>query len=295
MVPMDTGDTRDTRNTDTIDRRRQLALAKLAAFQHLEAEFLRSFRFMEVLQGQQRLPECTVADAVHFLHALWICECKDKLLSIPQSMGRYEGRRCLELMRSWQTGDTGAVVGFLQRKLNNLSTAELTTQIYEARVSGNDALADRLEHGRGVMVNRGFHLMQLLDAIFAFPEQLLGEQVRLACAELGHAPVQIEPQIAEMDSPLYAYAPHPLLARHNMLLMNELGISVTSSFADQPGNRTSRVGAATLPQPSYAELTVLGEMTLISTLRNNPGYSESLALPALADTEVPGESEETAP
>ena len=270
MAQMDT-----TNTTDTNEGRRQLALAKLAAFQRIEAEFLRSFRFMEILQGQQRLPVCTVTDSVRFLHALWICECKDKLLSIPQTMGRYEGRRCLELMRSWQEGDTGAVVGFLQRKLNNLSTAELTTLIQEARVSGNDALADRLEHGRGVMVNRGFHLMQILDALFALPHQLLREHVRFACAELGHAPAQIEPQIAEMDSPLYAYAPHPLLARHNMLLMNELGISVTSSFADQPGNRTPRVEAAISPQPSYAELTVPGEMTLISALRNNPGSTEA--------------------
>jgi len=281
---------------DTTDRRRQLALAKLAAFQRIEAEFLRSFRFMEILQGQQRLPVCTVADSVRFLHALWICECKDKLLSIPQSMGRYEGRRCLELMRSWQEGDTGAVVGLLQRKLNNLSTAELTTQIHEARAAGNEVLADRLDHGRGVMVNRGFHLMQILDAIFTFPEPLLRDQVGLACREFGHAPAQIATQLAEMDSLLYTYAPHPLLARHNMLLMNELGISVTSSFADQPGNRTSRVGAAISPQPPYAELTVLGEMTLISPLRNNPGYSESLSLPAVAHTtEVSGESGETAP
>src|SRR5262249_45987861 len=131
---------------------------------------------------------------------------------------------------------------------------------------------------------------------FAFPEPLLREQVRLACAEFGHAPEQIESQLAEMDSLLYAYAPHPLLARHNMLLMNELGISVTSSFADQPGNRTPRVGAAISPQPPYAELTVLGEMTLISALRNNPGYSESLSPPAAAYTaEDSVEGEETAP
>jgi hypothetical protein len=282
--------------TDTNDGRRQLALAKLVAFQGIEAEFLRSFRFMEILQGQQRLPVCTVADSVRFLHALWICECKDKLLSILRSMGRYEGRRCLELMQSWQEGDISSVVGFLQGKLNNLSTAELSTQIHEARVTGNDTLADRLVHGRRVMVNRGFHLMQILDALFAFPEHLLREQVELACAEFGHAPAQIESQLAEMDSPLYAYAPHPLLARHNMLLMNELGISVTRSVADRPGNRTPRVEAAISPQPSYAELTVPREMTLISALRNNPGYGESLSLPALANTaEVPGESGEAAP
>jgi hypothetical protein len=78
--------------------------------------------------------------------------------------------------------------------------------------------------------------------------------------------------------------------------MIELGISVTSSLADRPGNRTPRVEAAILPQPSYAELTVLGEMTLISTLRNNPGLSESQSLPAAAHTaEILGESEESAP
>ena len=206
-----------------------------------------------------------MADSVRFLHALWICECKDKLLSISQTMGRYEGRRCLELMRSWQVGDTAAAVDFLQRKLNNLSTAELTNQIHEARVSGNEALANRLGHGRGVMVNRGFHLMQILDAIFALPEHLLLEHVGLACVQFGHAPAQIEPQLAEMDSLLYAYAPHPMLARHNMLLMNELGISVTSSFADQPGNRTPSGRGGDIAPPSYAELTVSGEMSAFVT------------------------------
>jgi len=263
---MDTGDTGEVRQ--------RLTEAKLAAFSSIEAEFLACFRFVETIQGQQRLPACPVALSVRFLHALWVCECKDNLLSVPQTMGRYEGRRSLELLRGWQVGDTESIVAFLQRKLDNLSSADLTGEIREARIAGNVPLAERLAHGRRVMLNRGFHLMQALDAIFALDDDLLTKEVRAACAEFGHRPDQIKQQLEEMETDLYSYTPHPLLARRNMLVMNELGISVTNLPADQPGHRTERVEAPTLPQPPYAELTVVGEMTLIFTAWNNPRQLE---------------------
>ncbi|MGO8946224.1 MAG: hypothetical protein ACLQUY_00890 [Ktedonobacterales bacterium] len=261
---IDSANTADTSESLAANvSRRRLAQDKLAAFQSLEVEFVACFRYMGVVQGQQRLPEFPVAQSVRFLHALWICECKDNLLSVPLTQGRYEGRRCLELLRIWQEGDTASVVAFLQRKLDNLSCADLTAQIREARVRGDPAWAERLEHGRNVMLNRGFHLLQALDAIFAPSDYLLNHEVRRACRQLGHTPRRIERQLAEMETRLYSYAPHPLLARRNMLVMNELGISVTNALVDLPGNRTDRVQAPTLPNPPYAEQTVVGEMTLI--------------------------------
>ena len=266
---------------DAIDSREslsRLAEAKLAAFQHVEAEFLASFRFMAVFQGQQRLPACTVADTVRYFHALWISECKDRLLSIPQTMGRYEGTRSLELLRGWQEGDTTSAVAFLQFKLNHFSAAELTRQITEARAAGNSTWADRLTHGRSVMLNRSLHLLQALDAIFALSEQKLLEEVRAACARFDHTPEQIEGQLQEMKSRLYAYVPHSSLARRNMIMMNELGIQVSSTFADRPGNRTTRVQVPKSPQPPYAEQAVPGEMTLISPYRST-GLIELVSYP----------------
>src|SRR5215469_7847606 len=153
----DVGDRMDPR--ENLSR---LAEAKLAAFEQIEPEFLASFRFMQAFQGQQRLPSCTVADTVRYFHALWISDCKDRLLSIPQTMGRYEGARCLELLRGWQGGDTASAVDFLQVKLNHFSAAELTRQIRNAEAAGKGAWADRLMHGRSEILNRGFHLLQAL-------------------------------------------------------------------------------------------------------------------------------------
>jgi hypothetical protein len=236
---------------------------KLAAFQNLEAEFINSFKFLQSIQGQERLTACSVAQTVRLLHALWICECKDSLLSVPFSRGRYEGRLCLELLRGWQEGDTASVVGFLQRKLDHSPYADLTARISEARAKGDHVLAERLTHGRQVLSNRGFHLMLALDAIFALSDHQLTREVVDACTQLGHTPGRISEQLAEMSSPLYAYIPNPLLARRNMLVMNELGISVTSASADLPGHRTPRVEPPKLPQPPYAEQTVWGEIAVV--------------------------------
>src|SRR5438105_12133661 len=95
----------------------ELVNQKLQAFEQLQAEFEASFRFVQQVHGQQRFTSFPIADSVRYLHALWVCECKDRLLSIYKNITRYEGRYCLELLRFWQEGDAAGVVAFLQRKL----------------------------------------------------------------------------------------------------------------------------------------------------------------------------------
>src|SRR5947209_10538908 len=107
---------------------------KLQAFEQLQAEFEASFRFVQQVHGQQRFASFPVADSVRYLHALWVCECKDRLLGIFKNIQRYEGHYCLELLRKWQQEqDTASVVAFLDRKLDMLPFADLTRQLHEAR------------------------------------------------------------------------------------------------------------------------------------------------------------------
>ena len=63
------------------------------------------------------------------------------------------------------------------------------------------------------------NLMHALDAIFALPEDQLVKEVHVACERYGHQPSQIERQLTEMESPLYAYVPHQVLANRNMVVM----------------------------------------------------------------------------
>jgi len=199
----------------------RLARQKLAAFERLQPEFEASFRFVQDVHGQRRFSAFPVIETIHYLHALWVCECKDRLLSIYRNIVRYEGHYCLDLLRRWQAGETPEVVAFLQRKLDGLPFAELTRQIREATTAGHagDGLLHRLVHGRLVLLNRGMNLMQALNAIFALSEDDLIRQVREACTHYGHHPGQIEQQLAEMGGPLYSYTPHQLLAQRNMLVM----------------------------------------------------------------------------
>ncbi|WP_069801316.1 hypothetical protein [Thermogemmatispora onikobensis] len=201
---------------------------KLNAFARLRPEFEAAFLFVQQVQGQERFATFPVEMTVRYFHALWICECKDRLLSVPKTITRYEGERCLQLLRGWQEGETAEVVAFLQRRLDAMPFADLTRQIQDARRSvqqGLDLLLLRLRHGRAVLLNRVMNLLQALDAIFSPDEEALREQVRAACRRYGHEPEQIEAQLAELQSPLYAYLPHRLLARENMLVMNRLGAS----------------------------------------------------------------------
>ncbi len=104
----------------------ELIKQKLAAFERLHGEFEASFRFVQDVHGQQRFTLFPVANSVRYLHALWVCECKDRLLSIYKNIKRYEGSYCLELLRRWQEGDTAGVVDFLNRKLDMLPFADIT-------------------------------------------------------------------------------------------------------------------------------------------------------------------------
>ena len=63
----------------------RLVTQKLAAFDRLQTEFEECFHYIQDVHGQQRFPTFSVSDAVHYLHALWICECKDRILSVSKS------------------------------------------------------------------------------------------------------------------------------------------------------------------------------------------------------------------
>ncbi len=63
----------------------KVAEQKLAAFERLQPECEASFRFMHEVHRQRRFATLPVAEMVHYLHALWICECKDRILSVSKS------------------------------------------------------------------------------------------------------------------------------------------------------------------------------------------------------------------
>lgn len=252
--------------------RTPLIEAKLEAFQRIEDEFRRCFEFVQQVQGERRFESVSVADAVRYLHALWVCDIKDHLLSVPKTIRRYEGRLCLALLHAWQAGDTAPVVDFLQRKLDMLPLVDVTIQIQRAAADGNERLLRRLMHGRANMLNREHNLCTALDAIFRpLPRELTGE-VAGACREYGHTPEEIAEQIAQIQSPVYAFLPHPDLARRNMIVMNSLGVALTDNPASRPGDRTARVAVPTIPAAPYAQVTIPGEMTLASMGWNNPRH-----------------------
>lgn len=258
---------------------------KLAAFEHIQPEFEECFRFVQDVQGQDRFPAFPVAETVHFMHALWLCECKDRLLSVYRNIERYEGHYCLELMRRWQQGDTADVVAFIQRKMDMPPLAALTRQYEMAQQSGGDlGLAGRLAHGRLVQVHRSMNFLQALNAIFALQQDELVQQVRAACAHYGHQPAQIEQQLAKFDAPIYSYAPHQALAQLNMTVMNALGVQVLNYPSDQPGQRSWRVLApkalpvphakhvfsADFPPGPHAQHVIFGYLERITPWYNNP-------------------------
>ncbi len=244
---------------------------KLTAFEQIQPEFEACFRFVQDVQGQKRFPSFPVRETVHFLHALWLCECKDRLLSVYRNIERYEGRHCLELMRSWQNGDSSDVVAFLQRKLDMPPLAQLTQQYELAQRSGGDfGLARRLAHGRVVQIVRSMNFLHALDAIFAPSPDELQQQVQAACAEFGHRPEQIEQQLAEMERPIYDFVPHQALAQRNMTVMNALGVQIMSYPSDQPGQRSWRVLEPTVPPGPYAQHVIVGYLERITPWYNNP-------------------------
>ena len=259
-----------------------LVAEKIAAFEALRAEFESCFAYVQAMHGQNRFPAVPVASTVLYLHALWICDRKDRLLSVRRTTGRYEGKRCLELLRGWQEGDTASVVTFLQEKLNMTDFGSLTRRRQEAIGTGDIALAERLAHGRAILLNRGFNLHTALEAIFALRDDMLIQQVCAACARYRHELEHIPAELAELDGPLYAYLPHPRLARHNMLVMNALGVRVTDNAADQPGRRTT-VQAPKRANGPYAEEIIVGAVLLSSMWHNNPAGRALANPPARAD------------
>jgi hypothetical protein len=238
-----------------------LTRAKLEAFERIEADVLTSFTFVQDMHGQRRFTSLELGDILRYLHALYICECKDRLLSIPVGNSRYEGQRCLELMRDWQHGESAGVVAFIHRKLDQQPFAELTRQIEEASHANDLPRVHRLTSGRNVLLSRNNNLCVALDTLFTVPVEQMGETVAALCASAGHSPAEIERQLADLHSALYSYAPHALLARRNMHVMNQLGQHITSRAGDHPGERTDRVLAPAPPVPSYAEERISGEMT----------------------------------
>ncbi len=250
----------------------KLAKEKLRAFELLQSEFEASFLFVQQVHGQRRFSNFPVLETVHYLHALWVCECKDHLLSIYKNIERYEGRQCLELLWNWQERDTPDIIDFLHAKLDGFPFVQLTQQIMQAQNSHpvDDTLVKRLLHGRQTLLNRSMNLMLALDAIFALPEQNLIYEVRDACAIYGHSRTQIEQQLAELEKPLYSYVPNQLLAQRNILVMNKLGVNVMTLPTDQPGHRTWKVEAPTEPMPSYAMYTIDGYVELTSPMHNSP-------------------------
>jgi hypothetical protein len=265
-----------------------LVKQKLAAFERLQSEFEACFQFVEEVHGQRRFSTFPVADTVRYLHALWICECKASLLSVFRTVKEYEGMLCLELLRKWQKQqDTASVVAFLQRRLDMLPFAEITRKVHEAQhVHANDGLAQRLAHGRLVLLNRGINLMQALDALFALPEAQLFEQVHAACESYGHLPAQIEQQLEEMKQPLFAYVPHQALAQRNMVVMNNLGINVTWRPEDLPGERSWRVLPPTPKPPAtpFAEHIVQSYQELVTPVYNNPRRQRFVDRPERSET-----------
>jgi hypothetical protein len=241
-----------------------LARRKLEAFERIEQEFISSFLFVQYVHGQRRFTSFPVVDTVRYLHALYICECKDRLLSVPQTIQRYDGERCLTLLRDWQGGRMAGAIGFIYERLDDQPFGELTQRIEEATISGDLRLARRLVSGRTVLLNRLFNLASALDAIFTLEPRQLHMEVRAACKRFGHTRAQIKRQLAEMRTDLYSYARHPALARRNMIVMNSIGLRVTDVEGDRPGERTDRVRPPALPVASYADAPIPDERTLLS-------------------------------
>jgi hypothetical protein len=255
----------------TVPATPELVNQKLAAFDRLQPEFEACFQFVQDVHGQRRFSSFPVSYVVGYLHALWVCDCKSALLSVLKTIKEYDGRYCLELLHRWQEQeDTASVVAFLHRKLDMLPLADITRQVHEAlRLHNDDGLAQRLVHGRLILLNRGMNLMKSLDSIFTLPEEDLFREVRIACEQYGHLPPQIEHQLAEMDNPIYAYVPHQELAYRNMMVMNKLGMNVTLKPSDLPGRRSWRVVAPIEPLSPYAEHVVSGYREMISPWYNN--------------------------
>jgi hypothetical protein len=243
----------------------ELVTQKLKAFEQIQVEFEIGFLFIVNVHGKQRFSSLTVSDVVRYLHALWMTNQRTGLLSVSKSIKIYEGLYCLDLLQRWQQdGDTAQVVDFLYRKLDGVSCVEITRQIHAAKHLHLTAIqVQRLQHGRAILVNRSMNLIVMLDALFSLSEEDLATAVNVACALYGHLPEQIEQQRIAMQSPLYAYVPHQVLAERNMRVMNTLGQAIVADPADQPAQRSAQIQAPQVEASVWAE-TVLPDYLSLS-------------------------------
>lgn len=264
---------------------------KLAAFNELEPEFEPSFRFIAQVHGEQRFASFPVAETVHYLHALWVCERKDRLLCVPDAVGRYQGALGLRALRRVQeTGESAELMAFLSQRLDGLDVAQLARELEAARKAGGESrLTRRLEYGCMVLLNRGINLMHALDPFCALPHAELLSELRAAGERYGHTPAQIAEQLAQLDAPRYAYLRHPALAQRNMLVMIGLGIGEVAMVesAEQPASTVWRPAEPTMAEGPFAEQTIAGYVPLRAPWYNNVrdvrwvDRLEMLAMPAL--------------
>lgn len=234
---------------------------QLAAFERLQPEFAASFQYVQEVQGQRRFPTFPIEATVYYLHALWICDCNDRFLRVPQLRKRYEGQRCLELLERWQAGETAGVVAFLQHKLEPVPFADITRQMDQHQhQEGERALLERLHQGRLILLNRGMNLLHALEPIVTLPPQRVLADVQEACGAYGQQPQQITQHLAEFTT--YRRA----VAQRNRRLMGWLGRQVTAQAANQPGQRSSRVAWPKMPEQAYAEVVIAGYVALPSRI-----------------------------
>lgn len=264
----------------------ELIQQKLAAFERLQATFEECFQFVQQVHGLQRFSTFPVARTVYYLHALWMCDCKDRLLSIYRNINRYGGAYCLELLQGWQEQqDTASVIDFLHLKLDMLPLADITRQAHAARsLHKGGGVEQRLLRGRMILLNRGMNLMAALDTIFTLSEDELFKEVHAACEHYGHLPAQLAQQREELETPLYSYVPHQALAQRNMLAMNKLGIDVTPK--SMQGQRSWRVVKPIEPLSPYAEHFIEDYQEMTSPLHNNPRATRFIDHPEVSDSET---------
>jgi hypothetical protein len=244
---------------------------KLAALDQIEASFEASFHFAQEVQGLRRFATLPISSTVQYLEALVVCDVKDRLLSVPHAVERYEGRTCLALLQRWQTGASADVVAFLQRKLDALPLAGITRQIEAARADTRAAaLTARLEHGRLVLLNRGFNLLAALQPLCTLPTEEVAAQARAACEHSGYTPAQIAEYLRALDGPLYAPLRHPALSQRNMLLMDRVGVHTMTESTASPQVHDRPVAPLPGVTQPYAERVIPGYVTLTALRHNNP-------------------------
>jgi len=248
----------------------ELVQQKLDALERIQDEFEECFRFKQDIHGQKRFSSFSIEQIVFYLHSLWLCERKDRLLSVYKNIRRYKGDHSLELLLAWQMEDNASVVAFLLRELDIQSFADFTAQIDRVRQQRNDdTLLSRLERGRLIQLNRGINLTHALDAISAQSADSLLAEVRRASERYGHTPAQIQEQLAEMSSPLYTYRLHALLAQKNMTLMNRLDVDVLTQGDEQLDARAWLLKSAEGQRAPFAEQVIPGYLEMLAPSFNN--------------------------